>query len=390
MVSDQGNQLAANWTSAWWRTAMMGLIIAGAAVVAYLAFEHYLRVAATVLLFAGMLTYILQPMVNWVMRFGKAKREHAARTVAVALVYVLMGLLVYGFGAVLARTISNEKHALQTTWESARLHIPQQVINWQHWYEQTVPQEIREQVNFDLQREINQFPTKYWPVVAHWLLGFTQKAGKALGLLIELLLVPIIAFYFLTDSAKVREQVLYFVPRRHRASVERYAGGVDQILRQYIKGQLLLCAIAWIVVTVALLLMHIPGALLLGLVAGVARGIPVMGPVVGGIPVLGAVLLNPHMSGAFWWVLIGFVALHLFESKYLMPRILGESLGVHPVLIIVSLLVGYEVLGLLGMFLAPPAVAMVRFMLAINRNEPTVDSAQANQPGVEALVEGKA
>jgi len=121
-------------------------------------------------------------------------------------------------------------------------------------------------------------------------------------------------------------------------------------------------------VTGVLLLMHIPGALLLGLIAGLTRGIPLIGPIFGSIPVLAVVLWSPRWCGAFWWVLLGIVVLHVFESKYLMPRILGDSLGIHPVLIVISLLLGYELLGILGMFLAPPAVAMIRFIVITKRD----------------------
>ena len=158
--------------------------------------------------------------------------------------------------------------------------------------------------------------------------------------------------------------------------MEQYAAGIDGILRQYIKGQLLLCVIAWFVVTLSLVLLRIPGALVLGLVAGLSRGIPIIGPIVGGIPLLAAVLWNTASTHAFWWVLLGFVLLHLIESKYLMPRILGSSLGIHPVLIIVSLIIGYAILGLLGMFLAPPAVAMIRFVVTLRRSQAADETQQ--------------
>ena len=120
--------------------------------------------------------------------------------------------------------------------------------------------------------------------------------------------------------------------------------------------------------TVALLIMHIPGALLLGLVAGVSRGIPLIGPTCRLHPGAGGGVVEP--ARRLLVDVIGFIILHLFESKYLMPRILGDSLGIHPVLIIIALLIGYEILGLLGMFLAPPAIAMIRFIVTTQRNAP--------------------
>jgi predicted PurR-regulated permease PerM len=134
-----------------------------------------------------------------------------------------------------------------------------------------------------------------------------------------------------------------------------------------------------VVVTTALLIMRVPGAFLLGVIAGLSRAIPVIGPVVGGIPLLAAVGLNEATVGYFWWVLIGFIILHLFESKFLMPRILGDRLGMHPVMVIISLLVGYQILGLVGMFLAPPAVAIIRYFMAVRRGHATPHDIQDDE-----------
>jgi len=383
MVSEHRDHVASAWSDPWWRTAIAGLVITAIAIIIYLAFEYYLRVAATIILFAGMLTYLLQPIVDWAVRRNKGRNEHAVRAMTVLLVYLLLLTFIVGFGTAVGHTLYVERMKLVASWSTARDNIPDQLANLQQWYEDNVPDEVRDKLNFDVQRELSQFSSKFGPQVFAWLLGITQRIGIFIGLLVELIFVPLIAFYFLTEPGKVREQILFFIPPVHRTQVVEYATGIDHILRQYIKGQLILCGIAWIVVTVALLIMRIPGALLLGLIAGISRGIPVIGPVVGGVPVLAAVLFNHNWAFAFWWVLLGFIALHLFESKYLMPRILGDSIGVHPVLIIISLLIGYEVMGLLGMFIAPPAVAIIRFILAKQRDQ----QAEIPAPAAPAITE---
>ncbi|MHB9023157.1 MAG: AI-2E family transporter [Armatimonadota bacterium] len=368
-------------TPYWWRNALIFLVAVAAAVVGYLIFERFLRIAATIILLAAVLTYLLQPVVEWLVHFSKTQYRHGLRVGAVLLLYVLLAGLFYTFGAAIARPFVQDAGALRETWNTARQHIPEQLIRLQGWYDHTVPAHIRFQITEAIQKEINLFPDKYVPQAAAVFMGVVKKAGAWIAMIIELIFVPLVAFYFLTDARKVREQVLFFVPRRHRANVERYSGGMNTILKEYIRGQLILCAIAWVVVTLAMLIMGVPGALLLGVIAGLSRAIPVIGPVVGGIPVLAAVLFTPDMAGAFWWVLIGFSSLHLFESKVLMPKILGTYLNIHPVLIVISLLVGYQILGLLGMFIAPPVLAIVRFMLAVRRGEgPFASSEQLELP----------
>lgn len=357
--------------TSWFRTLGIWLVFAALAVVIYLVFERFLRVAATILLLAGMLTYLLQPVVDGIIRCCRIERFHLARTATVIFVYLAIVGVVYGMGTATVRTLQNDMQHLQRTYAAAPQHVPTQIAAMHAWYLKTVPEAMQREITDSLQREFKQIPNKYVPMLVGWFTNVAQAAGKWLGLLIELIFVPLVAFYFLTDPTRVREQVLFFVPKRYRSAALRYGHGMDTILRHYVRGQLVLCAIAWAAVTIAMLLMGVPGALLLGVIAGVARAIPVIGPLVGGIPVLGAVLLDQQWGHAFWWVLIGFTALHFYESKFLMPRILGDHLGIHPVIVIISLLVGYEMLGLLGMFLAPPAIAMVRFVLAVRREERT-------------------
>lgn len=367
LVSEPNVQRAGIGLPVWGRKIGIAVLAIAAAIVGYIVFQRYLRIAATILLLAAMMTYLLQPAVEWGVRISRSRNTHAARTSATLVIYLIIAAGLYGLGAGIVNTVSASVQDLRQNWVAAQHRIPRQLQQVEAWYEKTIPATVRLQIASSAHQEMGKVSEKYVPTVVGSLFGLARKAGEWIGLLVELIFVPLVAFYFLTDARKVREQVLFFVPRRHRHGVMQYAGAMGSILRQYVQSQLILCAIAWVVVTVAMLVMGIPGALLLGIIAGISRAIPLIGPLVGGIPVLGSVLLTPQWAGAFWWVLIGFTLLHFIESKFIMPRILGDHLGVHPVIVIISLLVGYEMLGLLGMFLAPPVIAMVRFILAQQR-----------------------
>lgn len=345
----------------------MAFIVLGVALLfaGYLFFEKYLSIPVTIILLAIILTYLMRPLVERMVIFSKDRYLYLSRVAAVLLLYAAFGWAIYSFGAVTATTLRNDAAYLQSTWATAQREIPKTFNNLVLWYKNTVPADVQVKVSASVHTEMQQF----LPRAMTKLFGVAQIALEWVGLLIELIFVPLVAFYLLTDGKKVREQVMGFVPTRFRERLVYYATGMDGILRRYVIGQLILCAIAWIAVTVGMLLLGVKGALLLGIIAGVSRAIPVIGPVVGGIPVMAAVFVtvksNPEglPMSAFWWVLAGFTLLHLFESKVLMPKILGDKLGIHPVIVIISLLLGYELLGLLGMFIAPPVVAMIRFVL---------------------------
>jgi predicted PurR-regulated permease PerM len=183
---------------------------------------------------------------------------------------------------------------------------------------------------------------------------------------IEMVLVPVLAFYFTLDGRALRNQFLSLVPRRHQRQTLAILSESGAIMRAYIVSQFWLAVIAGVVVGVGLNLIGMDYALILGLFAGITRAIPVIGPLIGGVPlvlltfVYGAQQGNPYL----WvWALLMFTCLHLIESKIVMPKFLGHALNLHAVVIIVALLIGGEFFGLMGMFLAAPIAALARVLL---------------------------
>ncbi|HEY3415440.1 MAG TPA: AI-2E family transporter, partial [Armatimonadota bacterium] len=142
---------------------MTFLIAAAAAVVVYMIFERFLRIAATIVLLAGVLTYLLQPVVEWLVQYGKERYRHTLRIGVVLLLYVALAGLLYTFGAAITRPFVKDFGALQETWSTASQHLPQQLSGLRAWYEQMVPGDFRKQIADAIQNEIDQFPGKYVP-----------------------------------------------------------------------------------------------------------------------------------------------------------------------------------------------------------------------------------
>jgi predicted PurR-regulated permease PerM len=101
-------------------------------------------------------------------------------------------------------------------------------------------------------------------------------------------------------------------------------------------------------------------ALTLGVLAGITRAIPILGPILGGIPIVLVASLQSVENGI--GVLIFFCLMHLIESKIIMPKLLGERMHLHPAIILIVLLIGSEFFGLLGMFLAAPVAALLKVL----------------------------
>ncbi len=371
----------------WWRTLAFAALLGALAVFGYMDFDQYLRPTVTILVFAAILNYLLRPIVDSTLKLIRLEKSHNARVAVVLTLYCVIAVVLYIFGAISMRTIRNNINELtpsakamysilkvdSATEVGSPDYMPSempslQMSRFDYWYKTAVPLEMRTQIWASVQQQAGGSPEMMQGLIA-WLLGLAKRGVVWAGMLIEFIFVPLLAYYFLTEAPKVRDSIIYFVPKKKRDIFGIYLDGINTIMGKYVQSQIILGAIAWAVVTLGLVCLGVKGAFILGIIAGVSRIIPMIGPLVGGVPVMAGVLLHEQGSSLFIWVLIGFTLLHLFETKYLMPRILGDNLDIHPVLIVISLLIGYELLGLIGMFLAPPAVAVIRFALAVNRGE---------------------
>ena len=179
-------------------------------------------------------------------------------------------------------------------------------------------------------------------------------------------MIPVLAFYFTLDAKALRNEALFLVPRPQIRPTLAILSEGGAILRDYIIAQFWLAVIAGVAVGVGLKCIGMDYALILGIFAGITRAIPVIGPLLGGIPVVLLSFVYGAQSGnpMLWvWVTVFFTALHLIESKFVMPKFLGHRLHLHAAVIIIALLIGGEFFGLIGMFLAAPVAALIRVLV---------------------------
>ena len=182
--------------------------------------------------------------------------------------------------------------------------------------------------------------------------------------IVELILVPVLVFYFLTDGPAIRGEARLLCPPSWRLRSREMLAHLDRVLDGYIRGQVWMCIIAWVLVTIGLLILRVPYAFTLGMVAGLTRAVPVIGPLLGGIPLAMVCLISTKSIETTGILLAGFTLMHFLESKVLLPKIVGHEVDLHPVSVIVSLLIGMEFFGFLGVFLAVPIAAVLKIVLA--------------------------
>ncbi|RYG75581.1 AI-2E family transporter [bacterium] len=306
-------------------------------------------------------TYILRPVVRWLTSLPAIGNTAKGRSKATIITFLGVLLALYVVFLVGFKPFENDMRELVSTM-------------WPRTVEQR--EALISQWRASLQQTLEPYRIILPPAALDDPEYFTKQAGdlaaKAgswlthqtahLGFIVELLLIPVLAFYFLADGQAIRREAKLLVPIGWRPRLARMAEHFDFVLDGYVRGQVWMCIIAWVLTTIALWCLGVPHAVTLGFIAGLTRAVPVVGPLLGAIPLLAVCLFYKGMQTAVF-LGIGFTLMHFLESKVLLPKIVGHHVDLHPVSVIVSLLIGMEFFGFIGVFLAVPIAAVLKILL---------------------------
>ncbi|MGA1825137.1 MAG: AI-2E family transporter [bacterium] len=195
--------------------------------------------------------------------------------------------------------------------------------------------------------------------------------GTAIALffsqLILLFMVPFLTFYLLIEKEAMKTKVVHMFPRRYQEEVEQILSESSLSLHGYFTGQLLLGLIMWVITTIALWIMQVRAPLFFGLLAGISKLIPVVGIFLGCIPAAIAALATSKTLAL--WIMIIFTLVQVFENKVILPVMLSHYVDLTPLTILCALIVGEQLGGVLGMFIATPIMAVLRIIYIHMRNK---------------------
>ena len=179
--------------------------------------------------------------------------------------------------------------------------------------------------------------------------------------IIDLIVIPVLMFFLLKDYRLLADNVLSLVDERYREKVRTLLTEVAQAIGGYLQGQILVCLFVGAMVFGGLFLLKIPYPFVLACLAGITEAIPIIGPILAAIP---AILLGLTVSPmvACKTALFYFVVQQI-ENHIIVPKIMGGSIHLHPVIVITGLLLAGELYGVGGMILALPVIATVRILI---------------------------
>ena len=306
-------------------------------------------------LFAAILAYILDPLVERLSRPGVPRVLSVVFVLALALLLLVMLVLI----------------VLPLLYKETRLLIDKlpALLDWVN--SQAAPW-LKERLDVDLQFDVDSVKQMVRD-------GFAQNEGLAKGVLrsvgvgglaiiaflANLLLIPVVLFYLLRDWNGLVAAVDRLIPRRIHAQAAQMAQEIDAVLAEWLRGQLLVVLIMSTYYVSALWVARLGFALPIGILTGLAVVVPYVGITVGLFLATAAALLQfDSLSGLIWvWVAIGVG--QALEGMLVTPLIVGKRIGLHPVAVIFALLAFGQLFGFFGVLLALPASAVL--LVALRR-----------------------
>ncbi|PIO98712.1 AI-2E family transporter [Pleomorphomonas carboxyditropha] len=353
---------------------------------AALAFGLLLYVFSSILLpfVAGMaLAYLLDPVADRLERLG------LSRALATALILVLFVLLALLAVMIIVPVLGSQLQGLIA-------NMPAYLDAAQRWLSQEAGSRLFRALRIsatDIRGSLGALFSNGSSIMAA-LLSSVWNGGQTLISVISLLVVtPVVAFYMLLDWDRMVATIDDNLPRHHRETIRALAREMNVGVANFVRGQVSVSALLGLFYAVSLSLAGLSFGLLIGLVAGLISFIPYLGSIVGGGLAIGVALYQFWPDWTWIAVIVGiFVIGQFIEGNILQPKLIGSSIGLHPVWLMFALFAFGTLFGFVGLLVAVPAAAsvavLVRFAFAKYRESPfySLDQGEAADPATDEIV----
>ncbi|MGD8967732.1 MAG: AI-2E family transporter [Anaerolineae bacterium] len=317
---------------------------------------YQFRILLRPLVIAFLLAFILNPIIDFLENRVGIRRGLAAGLVFLVLCIALLGALAAPVTAVpsVTRAILSIQFDLKQIIDDISAFFDRQVEIAGYQFDLSL---IAQELSTSLRRLVEMIAQGTLDVV------FGIASGA-----FWVIFVIIVAFYLVRDAYRIAEQVDRLAPPGYRDDATRLRQEIAQMWNAFLRGQLLLgsaMALATVVVDTAI---GLPYAWALGLFAGVMELVPNIGPYIAAIPAVLVALIQGSSFiplGNFWFaVLVAgvYFLLQLIENNFFVPRILGRTLNVHPLVVMIGIIAGGQLAGILGVLLAAPTLATFRVL----------------------------
>ncbi len=319
-----------------------------------------------ILILAMFFAYLIAPPVQFIEHWLRAAKmpRGIARSVAIGVVYVALAGSVTLGADLLLPPLTQQVAEVAARGPAYAQSIRQWGVRWSAYERSKFPVEVRQRIDQSLLGG-GAAPADDARNAAIVVVGWLTNVPW-------LVLIPVVAFFLLRDVEVFRNVGLHALPHHLRGRGYRLLQDLNSTLAAYIRAQLLACVIVGVACGIGFAVIGVPYASLLGLIAGIGEFVPLIGPLV--VAAITITLATIHAPIVALWAALFLVCLRGVEDYVVYPRLMGHGIHLHPLAVIVAVLIGVELDGVAGVFLAIPTTAIIivasRHWIEWRRGEP--------------------
>lgn len=334
-----------------WKNIFKVLLIVIALSLIVALFKAYPILGSTLsaFLIAVLLAYLLNPLVN------KFEKLNINRYLGTAIVYIILLLMIIGLGFLVIPSLVDQI-------EKFIKNLPNMTNYSLNWIKEMLDKNNLYDTDIYLQIEkaVKEYISSSSSKILDWSAGIVTSVTASIGFILTLVLIPIITFFLLADKEKIFDKIKSIFPKKYYSDANNLYHEIDESMSNFVRGRIMMAVFVGIVTMIALLLMRVEFAVVIGLITMISDIIPYVGPFVGFLPAGIFALMDSPMKAV--WVGIVFFFINWVENNILGPKLLGESTGIHPIVILISIIIGGGMFGVWGMILSVPFVSLMMIL----------------------------
>lgn len=347
----QDKRIRINWHKLFNST----LIVIGILILLSL-FRKYKVLGSTLssIFIAMILAYILNPLVN------KLEKKGIKRKFGTIIVYLIIVLCLVGLGYLVIPTLTAQI-------ASFIKNLPSLLDKTAEWIDGILKSNNIANVSVldELEKAISGYINTSSSKILNWSANAFTTITGSIGKLLSLILIPIITYFLLVDKDKIFAMVKGILPKKFINEGFDLYNELDTAMSGFVRGRILMAVFVGVTTMIVLAIMGIEFAFVIGLITMIGDIIPYIGPFLGLLPAFIFAALKSPIKAV--WLTIIFVLIQWIENNIIGPKLLGDSTGLHPLVVLLSIIVGGGMYGIWGMILSVPLVSvsiiLVKFFL---------------------------
>ncbi|HCC1970610.1 TPA: AI-2E family transporter [Listeria monocytogenes] len=311
-----------------------------------------LKTVAAPIILAGISYYLFNPIIDWLEKL-KWKRGWA-----IALLYlVIIGLLILLFSFVIPAV----KDQIVSLFKSFPGYWDQITQKFDEFSRSSLFDQLKDKLNTNMSDIMKTLSTKGTSVINSAISSIGSIVGTVTEVVLAIVTTPLVLFYLLKDGKKLPDFLLKMLPVNGRAHTRQVLGEANHQISSYIRGQIIVSLCIGILLFIGYLIIGLPYALTLAIIAACTSIVPYLGPAIAITPaIIIAIVTSP-------WLLIKLIivwcVVQLLEGKFISPQVMGKTLKVHPITILFVILVAGNLFGVLGVIFAVPGYAVLKVIV---------------------------